>query len=156
MENLKKILEEISLDQMMDRIHYMTENFPYRLSGSETEEKAARYVTNVMESYGMEAEMLEFDAYNSTPMESKVEIISPEKFQIDSLPCGHIRSTGKDGRDFEIVYVADGSISAYEEKDVRGQDGACGSLLCTASAGKGLYCCTDGRCRDNVYELGQR
>ena len=28
MENLKKILEEISLDQMMDRIHYMTENFP--------------------------------------------------------------------------------------------------------------------------------
>ena len=26
MENLKKILEEISLDQMMDRIHYMTEN----------------------------------------------------------------------------------------------------------------------------------
>ena len=31
MENLKKILEEISLDQMMDRIHYMTENCPYRL-----------------------------------------------------------------------------------------------------------------------------
>ena len=27
----------------------------------------------------------------------------------------------KDGRDFEIVYVADGSISAYEEKDVRGK-----------------------------------
>lgn len=121
MEDLKKIVEEISLDQMMDRIHYMTENFPYRLSGSETEEKAARYVTNVMESYGMEAETLEFDAYNSTPMESKVEIISPEKFQIDSLPCGHIRSTGKDGRDFEIVYVADGSISAYEGKDVRGK-----------------------------------
>lgn len=121
MENVKDILGEISMDKMMDRVVYMTKNFPYRLAGSETEEKAAMYVCDVMKSYGMEVKNLEFNIYNSNPMQSKVEIIAPERYKIESLPCGHIRSTKPEGEDFEIIYVGDGSKEAYKGKDVKGK-----------------------------------
>lgn len=65
MEKVKKVLSEISIDQMMDRVRYLTEHFPYRLSGSEDERQAAQYVCDTMRSYGMEIENIQFDTYNS-------------------------------------------------------------------------------------------
>lgn len=121
MEKLKWILNEISLEKMMNQIRYMTEHFPYRLSGSETEKQAAQYIADVMESYNMETELLEFRTYNSNPVESEVEIIAPERFKIDSLPCGHIQSTGPEGKALEIVYVGNGNYSDYDGKEIKGK-----------------------------------
>lgn len=121
MENLQNILAEVDRDRMMDRIRYMTETFPYRLAGSETEYQASLYVTDVMESYGMDPVNLTFRTYNSDPLTSSVEIIAPEQFCIDSLPCGHIRSTGDTPEEFEIVYVGSGAWQDYEDLDVEGK-----------------------------------
>ena len=121
MEKVKKVLSEISIDQMMDRVRYLTEHFPYRLSGSEDERQAAQYVCDTMRSYGMEIENIQFDTYNSTPMRSRVEILAPEHFIVDSLPCAHIKATPEDGKELEIVYVASGSFNDYKGLDVKGK-----------------------------------
>lgn len=114
------MLEEISRQNMMDTIRYMTENFPYRLSGSPCEAAASRYLTERLEEYGIDVENREFYVYNSDPMYSKVTVLDPE-VEIDSLPCAHIRATKPEGEVFELVYIGNGSYSDYKDIDVRGK-----------------------------------
>lgn len=42
---MSMLTEEVSKQKMLETIHYMTENFPYRLAGSPCEAAASRYVT---------------------------------------------------------------------------------------------------------------
>lgn len=121
MNDIKGLLNEVSKEGMLDRIKYMTENFPYRLAGSETEHRASIYVTEVMRDYGLEVENLEFNTYNSNPITSSVKILMPEEYEIDSIPCGHIRTTGEEGVDIEVVYVGSGGEKDYADIDVTGK-----------------------------------
>lgn len=121
MDELKSILEEVSQDKMMDTIHWMVENTPYRLAGSEDEKKASEFVTEKMREYGLEVVNEEFYTYNSDPVYSKVEVLSPVAEEIDSLPCAHIKSTNPEGEEFDLVYAGDGSYDAYKRIDVKGK-----------------------------------
>ena len=117
----EQLREEISRERLMETVHSMTERFPYRLAGSPCCADAARYVTQRMEELGMECECQQFYTYNSHPAESSVRILEPVQKTLDSLPCGHIRSTAPAGEDFELVYVGDGAKESYQGKDVRGK-----------------------------------
>lgn len=112
---------EISRERLMETVHSMTERFPYRLAGSPCCADAAKYVTQRMAELGMECECQQFYTYNSHPAESSVRILEPVQKTLDSLPCGHIRSTAPAGEDFELVYVGDGAKESYQGKDVRGK-----------------------------------
>ena len=105
----------------MQTIRYMTKCFPYRLAGSPCEAASAEYVTQQLKKYGLEAKNEVFYTYNSDPMYSKVQILQPESLEVESLPCAHIRATKPEGEEFELVYVADGSYSAYDGLDVSGK-----------------------------------
>ncbi|MDR9432051.1 MAG: hypothetical protein RI568_15325, partial [Natronomonas sp.] len=48
-----------------------------RLSGSEDERKAAEYVCETLESYGVDVTLEEFEGYVSVPEHSEVEIRHP-------------------------------------------------------------------------------
>lgn len=115
------IKNEVSKQELMRTVNEMTEKFPYRLAGSRCEAEASEYITSRMKEYGLEVKNDVFYTYNSTPISSKVKVIAPEQFEIDSLPCAHIKSTSTDGDNFELVYVGDGSYKAYEDKDVKGK-----------------------------------
>ena len=112
---------EVTKENMMQTIRYMTEHFPYRLAGSPCEAAAAEYVANCMKEYGREVENETFYTYNSDPMYSKVQILQPEYLEIDSLPCAHIRATKPEGEEFDLIYVGDGSYGAYKGLDVAGK-----------------------------------
>lgn len=108
------MIEEVSRNEMLSTIHYMTEHFPYRLAGSPCEAAASRYVTERLKQYGLEVENKEFYTYNSDPMYSKVTVLEPE-MEIDSLPCAHIRATKPEGEIFELIYVGNGDYAAYKD-----------------------------------------
>ena len=108
------MIEEVSRNEMLSTIHYMTEHFPYRLAGSPCEAAASRYVTERLKQYGLEVENKEFYTYNSDPMYSKVTVLEPE-MEIDSLPCAHIRATKPEGEIFELIYVGNGDYAAYQQ-----------------------------------------
>lgn len=114
------MIEEVSRNEMLSTIHYMTEHFPYRLAGSPCEAAASRYVTERLKQYGLEVENKEFYTYNSDPMYSKVTVLEPE-MEIDSLPCAHIRATKPEGEIFELIYVGNGDYAAYKDIDVTGK-----------------------------------
>lgn len=114
------MLEEVSRQNMMDTIHYMTTHFPYRLSGSPCEAEASEYITERLRQYGLDAENKEFYAYNSNPMYSKITVLDP-LMEIDSLPCAHIRATKPEGEIFDLVYVGSGGYTDYEGIDVVGK-----------------------------------
>lgn len=111
------MIEEVSRNEMLSTIHYMTEHFPYRLAGSPCEAAASRYVTERLKQYGLEVENKEFYTYNSDPMYSKVTVLEPE-MEIDSLPCAHIRATKPEGEIFELIYVGNGDYAAYKDMEL--------------------------------------
>lgn len=88
---MSMLTEEVSKQKMLETIHYMTENFPYRLAGSPCEAAASRYVTERLRQYGLEVENKEFYTYNSDPMYSKVTahlfLVSVLKSPFQILRC---------------------------------------------------------------------
>lgn len=115
------LIEEVSKEELLKTIYWLTKNTPYRLAGSEEEKAASEYVTDRMKRYGLETVNEEFYTYNSDPIYSKVEIESPVKKEIESLPCAHIKSTSKDGDIFDLIYVGNGDAESYLGKDVKGK-----------------------------------
>ena len=121
MEALKQMVKEINKDEMEKTMVWLCENTPYRLAGSDDEKRASEYVTAKMKEFGLEAVNHEFYTYNSDPQFSKVEVLEPEHFVVDSLPCAHIKSTAQEGEEFDLVYIGNGSVEEYEGRDVKGK-----------------------------------
>ena len=122
MSTLKdKILAELDVDRAMSHILWLTENTPRRISGTGQDRIAAEYIVKEMKSYGCEAEILEFETYNSRPGTSEITILSPELKTLDSMPCCHIEPTSPDGDVYELIYVGAGGEDDYDDKDVEGK-----------------------------------
>lgn len=121
MEIQKQLTSQISDQELWKTVQWLTKETPYRLAGSACEAKAAEYVADRMRQYGLEVKNETFFAYNSDPMYSRVEITAPVQEELDSLPCAHIRATGTEGAELELIYVGDGSYKSYEGLDVTGK-----------------------------------
>ena len=120
-ELMKKAMGDVDIEGVSRNIQWMVDHVPYRIAGSEDERIASEYVTDYMKKYGLETKNEEFYTFNSFPLESEIEILEPVNMKIDSLPCAHIRSTSKEGDEFEIVYIGNGSEEEYKDKDVKGK-----------------------------------
>ena len=104
-----------------DYSNYLTEHFPSRISGMGDDRRAAEWVAEKFRSFGLEAEVAEYIAYNSNPIASRVSVIEPEKVELDSRPCCHILSTPEEGTEFELLYLGAGDYCDYVGKDVSGK-----------------------------------
>ncbi len=120
-ELLQKMISELDENKSMEHIVWLTENTPNRISGMGDDLKAAKYIVDNMTEYGLDAEIVEFETYNSWPGESEFKVVSPETKPIESLPCCHIASTSPEGVDLELVYVGAGGYADYEGKNVKGK-----------------------------------
>lgn len=121
MDVLKTMFYEIDLDEVTKNVKWLTENTPYRISGSRDEAKAAEYVTKYLSNCGLETENEQIYVYNSFPQYSKLEIVSPISKVIESLPCAHIKSTDINGEILDLVYVGNGSYDSYKGLEVDGK-----------------------------------
>lgn len=117
----EKIRNELSAENNYAYTQWLTENTPKRISGSGDDKKAAQYIADKFAQFGLESGVMEFEAYNSNPIDSEVYLTYPEQRYFDSLPCCHILSTSDQGEEYELVYIGAGSYEDYIGKNVIGK-----------------------------------
>jgi hypothetical protein len=90
-----------------------------RLAGTKSIEKAAFYIKNKLEEYGLESRNDRFPMYHSYPVCASLRLISPENRILKAKPVCHILSTPEEGITGELVYAAAGGYKDYETIDVK-------------------------------------
>lgn len=120
-ELFSKIQPKLDENRNWDYSNYMTEHFPRRISGMGDDRRASEWIVEKFRSFGLEAEIAEYTAYNSNPVGSFVKVLEPETVTLESRPCCHISSTPLEGVELELLYLGAGDYRDYEGKDVRGK-----------------------------------
>lgn len=102
----QQIRDEVSAERLQKHLEVFSTLF--RDSGSEDEWKTARYIVEQMKSYGVDAEILEFDSLISWPLEGKLEILDDRGEVVESLTT-RTRSFGMQtpagGVEAELAFV---------------------------------------------------
>lgn len=102
----KHVRGQVSPDQLQDHLNKFSTLF--RDTGSEDEWKAARYVVESLQSYGVEAEVLEFDSLISWPLDGRLVLLDEQGNEGESLEV-RTRSFGAQtpagGVVGELIYV---------------------------------------------------
>ena len=94
--------------------NYLTQHFPRRISGMGDDRKASEWVAEQFRSFGLEAQVVEYTAYNSNPVSSSLKVLQPETVTLDSRPCCHISSTPDEGVELELLYLGAGGYEDYQ------------------------------------------
>ncbi len=115
----KKVLAEFSADQVGNHLNELTRFV--RRAGTEDELKAARYIKDRLDEYGIENQIYEFDAYVSDPVSAELQLLSPGEQLFPCLPRTFIRSTPPEGLEGELVSLGKGLEEDYRGKDVQGK-----------------------------------
>lgn len=93
-----------------------------RVSGTEDEWEASEYVIEKLEEYGVDAEILEFEALISTPEEAGMTVTTPEKRDIsEAITTSFGASTPPAGIDGEIIHIPELTDDALAAADVEGK-----------------------------------
>lgn len=112
---------DYSFPTVMQHVDHMRTHFPNRKSGQGVDLAAGKYVIEMMNTYGLDAQLQEFETYDSDIGTSFVALGGPDGQVLDSLPSLHIEPTPEQGMTAELVDVGPGALSDYEGKDVRGK-----------------------------------
>lgn len=83
-------------------------------SGSPQEEEAIQFLKRQLEDYGLEPQVLRFDAYISEPKWAKLEVLAPQELEIRCTPYRQVGTTGPEGVEGEVVYIDPDSIGKVE------------------------------------------
>jgi hypothetical protein len=78
-----QVRQAVSADHLQEHLNRFSTLF--RDTGSEDEWKAAEYIVEQMKSYGIEAEILEFDSLISWPLEGKLVLLDANGNETESL-----------------------------------------------------------------------
>ena len=78
-----QVRQAVSADHLQKHLNRFSTLF--RDTGSEDERKAAEYIVEQMKSYGVEAEILEFDSLISWPLEGKLVLLDANGNETESL-----------------------------------------------------------------------
>ncbi len=105
MELLKEMEGEISKLLMKKNWRIFMEYTPIH-SGSPEEEAAVQFLKERLEEYGLEPEVLRFDAYISDPKWAKLEILAPLVMEIKCTPYRQVGTTGPGGIEGDVVYIS--------------------------------------------------
>ncbi|MGQ9680006.1 MAG: M28 family peptidase [Candidatus Bathyarchaeia archaeon] len=104
-ESLLKDLEgEISKEELSENWKSLMELTPSP-SGSPQEEKVIQYIKQKLEEYGLEPEILRYDAYISEPRYARLTVLSPEKFEVQVTPYRQVGTTTPEGIEGEVTYI---------------------------------------------------
>jgi hypothetical protein len=115
-ELLKEMETEISKEEMWANWEAFMELTPIH-SGSKEEEEAFQLLKAKLEEYELEPEILRYDAYISDPKYAKLEIIQPLEMELKCTPYRQVGSTGPEGIEGEVIYVAPEDIGRAACRD---------------------------------------
>jgi hypothetical protein len=115
-ELLKKMEDEISKEEMQANWEAFMELTPIH-SGSEEEEEAFQFLKAKLEEYGLEPEILRYDAYISDPKYAKLEILQPLEMELKCTPYRQVGTTDHDGIEGEVIYIAPEDIGRAACRD---------------------------------------
>ncbi|MCW3989085.1 MAG: M28 family metallopeptidase [Candidatus Bathyarchaeota archaeon] len=115
-ELLKDMEAMISKEEMQANWEAFMELTPIH-SGSEEEEEAFRFLKAKLEEYGLEPEMLRYDAYISDPKYAKLEILQPLEMELKCTPYRQVGTTGPEGIEGEVIYIAPEDLGRAACKD---------------------------------------
>jgi hypothetical protein len=115
----RKLLADFSMDRVREHLQELTRHF--RRAGTEGERKAASYIEDRLDQYGLENQVYEFDAYVSDPVSAELQLLSPGERVFPCLPRTFIPSTPPEGVEGELVSVGKGLAEDYRTADVRGK-----------------------------------
>lgn len=114
----KDLVELIDTSRMESHLDAL-EDLP-RFSGTEAEWEASEYVVETMRSYGLEAEILEYEAYISRPVSASVEITTPTQRTLEeAITTAFSAATPPGGVHGEVVYTEE--ITNGELPDLSGK-----------------------------------
>jgi Iap family predicted aminopeptidase len=125
-----KILDEVSGDEMWKHVEYLSK--VDRVSGTDGEREGLEYICRTLKSYGIEPEVLEFNAYISIPIKANLRVVSPVEKSIQAITHSFAVSTSPGGIEAELAYVkptegADNpllstvDINNYQQAGVKGK-----------------------------------
>jgi hypothetical protein len=117
----RKIISEFSYDHVDKHMRYLVDEVGERLSGTPELKKAAEYIHNVLISQGLNSEIDEFPMYHSFPGEASLTITVPHQEEIPTRPVCHIRSTGSEGVQGELLYLGVGGKNDYKSQNAAGK-----------------------------------
>jgi hypothetical protein len=116
-----KIMQELSGDTARKHIEKISREIPFRMAGTEELKQMAEYLRDQMKSYGIAAEVQEFDALVGFTGTAELRVLEPERRIIQCRPFVHIANTGPAGIQAELIFVGSGAADEYKGKDAQGK-----------------------------------
>lgn len=113
---LAKMQDEVSTDILQKNWDRFMEYTPIH-SGSIEEVKAINFLKEKLKEYGLEAKILQYDAYISDPKKAKLEILKPINLEVQCTPYRQVGTTGPEGIEGEVIYIPSEDIGIRECKN---------------------------------------
>lgn len=107
-ENDKKILNKMISKISKKRVKKNWEEymkFTPAPSGSDQEEQIIQFIYRTLKGYGLTPEIHRYDAYLSDPKWSKLEILEPQKTEIQCTSYQQVGTTSPEGIEGEVIYL---------------------------------------------------
>ena len=114
-----RLLEEIRKENLWQDVSTLSRW--ERISGTPDERAAVNHLRNRMEDYGVETNLIEFEALLSWPEEASVEILSPIKHRICALGQAFAPSSLDNGIEGQAGYLPGGEKSDFNSADLVGK-----------------------------------
>lgn len=115
-EFVEELTGEVSGEELQENWEGFMEYTPIP-SGSPQEEEAIQFLKGKLEEYGLEPEILRYEAYLSEPKGARLEILYPQEMEIQATPYRQVGSTGPEGFEGEVVYIPSEDIGIAECRD---------------------------------------
>lgn len=115
------LAKEISLEEIYQTMDFLVEEVGERLSGTPEMKKATEYIRDRLQGYGIDAWIDHFPMYMSYPKEAALKMLAPEAIEFRARPVGHIKNTGAEGIEGELLYLGSGGYADYEGIDPTGK-----------------------------------
>lgn len=115
----KIILSEYSRDNVRRHLEYLATLT--RRPGTDDELKAAKYIKERLDEYGIDGQIYEFDAYVGQVGKATLKVLSPQEISFPCEPRGFTAPTPADGIEGELIYLGKGLEEDYQGVDVTGK-----------------------------------
>lgn len=112
-ETIFKMTGEVSKEILQKNWEGFMEYTPIP-SGSPQEEMAAQFLKKKLKEYGLKPKILRYEAYLSEPKWAKLEVLEPQKLEVQCTPYRQVGSTGLEGIEGEVIYIAPEDIGIAE------------------------------------------
>lgn len=117
----EEVLQELSVERVMEDVRWLVENAPHRLSGTDDAEKAACYLADRLRGEGIDGVLDEVPGYLSIPGPAALDVLGPAPRSFEVRTFAHSGSTGEGGVEGELIHLGAGGEADYEGVDVAGK-----------------------------------